>query len=136
MLLAVPFDMLMDFHRALPDQEQSAGDEYQVTHGEGLAEQGKQVNTEMRQPEQQKQQQQARDHGDQEADLPAFFALFLRQASNQDGNKDNVIDAEHDFQGGQSYQCYPSLYSKYPVKHIDLQWFRACRLTGWRCPGN
>ena len=55
------------------------------------------------------QQAEAQDHGKPDADATGIGALMLRQLVGQDGDEDQVVDAQHDFHDHQRHQRRPGV---------------------------
>jgi hypothetical protein len=70
---------------------------------------GEQVFGEAHDPAQRKQQQQARHHGKAKAQPTRFVAQFGRESSDQNGNEDDVVDAQHNFQCGEHRESDPEI---------------------------
>ena len=51
------------------------------------------------------QQNDSHDHGDPEPHTPGATALFHREPVGQDGDEDNVVDAQHDLHRGKGDEC-------------------------------
>ena len=103
----IGIDAVMDLPRRLPHQEQPARDEDQVPPGERLAEQAEQR---LRQPDyagDRRKQHEPQDQGEPDTEPAAERALFLRQAIGQDGDEDQIVDAEHDLHRDQRYESRP-----------------------------
>ena len=71
-------------------------------------------------PGQGQQQEQPGDHGQRQAQDPRAVALVLGQPAYQDGNEDDVVDTQDDFQGGQGHQGQPGLGAVDPFEHIGI----------------
>jgi hypothetical protein len=67
-----------------------------------------------------KQESQARHHGQAQAHLACDGALMLGESSDEDGEEDNVVDPQHDFQRGQGSQGDPYFRIGKPVQHQRL----------------
>jgi hypothetical protein len=67
-------------------------------------------------PSDREQQQHPRAHRQAQTDQAAFFPLFLGQAVDEDGDENDVVDAEHDFQQCQRQECAPGLRVGEPVE--------------------
>src|SRR5690606_5767377 len=91
-------DAVPDFQRALEQQEQAAEEQDQVAARDALAHHREQVGGQAHHPGDRQQQQDARAHGQGQADKARPGLLVLGQARNQDGNEDDVVDAQDDFQ--------------------------------------
>ena len=102
-------DFGVDFVRRLRDQEHAAADQDDVAPGNPDAEDREQRIGQLHQPGQAEQHRDAKDEGEREADLPRPKRLIGRAARHQDGNEDDVVDAQHDLEHGQSGQRRPGL---------------------------
>ncbi|EMH76793.1 hypothetical protein EHI8A_243340 [Entamoeba histolytica HM-1:IMSS-B] len=95
----------MDLLGRLPQQEQATGDEDQVLPGKALAEHLDDGLGELDDPGHGTEQTQAQDQRQADADAAALLLLVRGQLVGQDGDEDEVVDAQHHFhhdQGGES----------------------------------
>src|SRR5690606_13435452 len=83
--------------------------QYQVTATDADAEDVEEVGLEAHDPAEREQQQQARDHGEAQAQAAGLVADVGGQADDQDGDEDDVVNAEDDFQGGQHCKGDPDI---------------------------
>ena len=67
----------------------------------------------------------AHDHREREADLAGLVLLLGRQLAGEDRDEDDVVDAEHDLEGGQREEADPGLRVGEPVHEVGS-------LRGWR----
>jgi hypothetical protein len=95
--------------RSLPQQEQATEQQHQVTAADADAEDVEEVGLEAHDPAEREQQQQARDHGEAQAQAAGLVAHVGGQAADQDGDEDDVVNAEDDFQGGQHRKGDPDV---------------------------
>jgi hypothetical protein len=79
----------------LADQEQPAGQQDEVLAGNRQAQHLEQRPGQGQQPGGAGQHAEAHQHREAKADPPRRDALRLRQAVRQDGDEDEVVDAEH-----------------------------------------
>ena len=105
--LVPAFQVVVDFHRGLADQEQATTDQHDVAPGNRLAPDGEQRLVETGQPGDDEQQREARDQRRAEAEPACCRALTLREPVCENGNEDKVVDAEHDLKRGQRGQADP-----------------------------
>ena len=96
-----PDDIVVDLVGRLPDQEQAARDQDQVAPREAVIEQREQRRRELDDEGDAAEQDQPQDHRQADADTAGVRALCLRQLVGQDGDEDQVVDAEHDFHDDQ-----------------------------------
>jgi len=120
------FDALVDLGDALPDQEQAAGEQDQVLAGHRLRRLGqprggqtegrevKQGGGETQHRRQGEEQQDARPHGQLQPQTPRPRRQGGGQPAGDDGDEDDVVDAQHDLQRGEGKQGDHGL-------HQDLQ---------------
>jgi hypothetical protein len=97
-VVQIAFELLVDFQRALREQEQAAADQDQIAPGERLAEHREQRMGQTRDPGQRHQQQDAREHGAGQAHGACAGTLCLRQLVGHDRQENDVVDAKHDLQ--------------------------------------
>ena len=95
------FHELMDFLGALPDEEQAAAEKDQVASGEASAHHGDQGFGHAGHPRERRQQRDAHEHGKEQAEPAGEGALFPRQLVHQDGDEDDVVDTQHQLEGGE-----------------------------------
>jgi hypothetical protein len=103
------FERLVDLGRALPQEEEPAADEDQVTNGDGPAEDDRKRLRQPEDPGDRQQQQDADPHREPETDPAPSCLLLRRQPSRDDREEDDVVDAEHDLQDRQRRQRDPRL---------------------------
>ena len=58
------------------------------------------------------QQQEARDHGERQADDARPFALMHRQGGGNDGDDDDIVDPENDLEAGQGQEAQQGFRSR------------------------
>ncbi len=98
--------------RNSPPQQQD-----QVSARDSLVQHGEERLGETHHPGQREQQQDAGAHGEPQPQNARFLALSLRQAADQDGDKDDVVDAQHDFEQGKGRESNPGGGIKNPFQH-------------------
>ena len=106
-LFVTRFHLGVDFMGGLRDQEQSAADQDDVAPREGHALHGEDRLCQADQPHQQAEQENAEQKRERQPDLPRALGLRLRDARDDDRQKDHIVDAENDFQRRQGQQCCP-----------------------------
>jgi hypothetical protein len=99
----------VDLHDRFDQQEQTAADEDQIAPGNLLGQHSEKRCGEPHHPGEHEQQGEAGEHGKTQAQHARPLALLRRQPENQDGDEDNVVHPEHDFENGQGDECYPCL---------------------------
>ena len=92
---------------AFPQQEQATEEQDQVATGDALAKHHEQVGGQLHDPGDRQQQQDARDHGQRQAEDPSACLHMLGHAADQDRNHDDVIDAQDDLKGRQGEEGNP-----------------------------
>jgi len=102
-------DLDKDLVRGLVEQEQAAEQQHQVTAAEAIAGDREQVFGQAHHPAQRKQQQQPRDHREAQAQAAGKVALLRRQAADQDGDEDDVVHAQDDFEGCEHRKSDPEI---------------------------
>ncbi|MNS94068.1 hypothetical protein D3C72_1282710 [compost metagenome] len=98
----------MDLGRSLPDQKQTTGNQDHVLPGEGLAQDLDHRCGQLHDEGDGAQQCQTQDQRHADTDTACFLLVLLGQFVGQDRDKDQVIDAEHDFHHHQCGQSNPS----------------------------
>jgi hypothetical protein len=102
-----PFQLLVDLLRCLVHQEGAAAEENQVTSGEGMIEHPEELRRQRGKPVHGEEESQAGDAGDGEAEKPRAVLFFLREFPGEDGDEDDVVDAEHDLHQSQCCKTRP-----------------------------
>jgi hypothetical protein len=97
-LLAL-LDGLEDLARCLVEQEQPAAQQHQVAPAEGVAGDREQLGRQAHDPAERQQQRDARDHRERQAGAARLVALCSGEPAHQDGQEDDVVDAQHDLEG-------------------------------------
>jgi hypothetical protein len=95
------FHQLVHLLGALPDQEQAAAEQDQVAAGEAVAEHGDHRFGHAGHPRQGRQQGEAHEHRQEQAEPAGEDALLGRQLVHQDGDEDHVVDTQHQLEGGE-----------------------------------
>ncbi|MCY1499837.1 hypothetical protein D9M68_338650 [compost metagenome] len=108
---------LMQFHRALEEQEQAAQDQDQVAAGYLRAQQREQGFGQRDDPGDARQQAQAHNHCQRQADQARAVALRRRQLVRQDGDEHQVVDAQHNFKHDQRRQAEPGGGVGHPIEN-------------------
>ncbi|MNV09923.1 hypothetical protein D3C71_1004320 [compost metagenome] len=106
-VMLAAFQPLVQFHRALEQQEQSAAQQDQITPGEAVLEQGDQRFGQFHDPGQRGQQHQPHQQRQCQPDHPRAVALVRRQLVGQDRDEHQVVDAENDLQHDQGCKAHP-----------------------------
>ena len=95
--------------RGLVEQEQAAKQQDQIAAADAHAGNLEQVGRQAHDPTEGEQQRQPRDHGKTQPDAAGFVAHLGRQAPHKDGDENDVVDAQDDFQGGQHRKSDPDI---------------------------
>ncbi len=98
---------MVNFLRGLPDEEEAAGDQDQVAPRESVAEQFEHGLGELHDNGNGGEQRQSQDQGRADADAPCPRLLLLWQLVRQDGDEDQIVDAENDLQHHQGHKRDP-----------------------------
>jgi hypothetical protein len=101
--------VVVDLKGRLGEQEQTAAEQDQIAGGDDVTEHSEQLGGEVGDPGQRGEEQDPGDHRRAQTQGPCAGALPLRQLARQDGDEDDVVDAQHDFEGGQGRQRDPRL---------------------------
>ena len=101
------FHLGMNLVGRLRDQEQPAADQDDVAPREGHAAHAEDRLGQADQPHQQAEQEDAENEREREPDLPRALRLRLGNASDDNRQEDDVVDAEHDLERRQRQQRRP-----------------------------
>ncbi len=115
--LGRPFQGDVDLVGTLADEEQAPQQQDQIAAGDGFTQHGEERIGEAHHPGQREQQQDPGTHGEPQTQNTRFLTLRLRQATYQDGDKDDVVDAQHDLEQGKGGECDPGRGIKNPFQH-------------------
>jgi hypothetical protein len=110
---------LEDLGRGLPEQEQAAADEDQVSPRELDAGDREHRRGQADDPRDGQQQQDAHAHREPQADVAGAVALARRQLADEDRDEDDVVDAEHDLEHRQRQQGDPGLGVRQQVHAVQ-----------------
>ena len=88
----------MNFMRRFGDEEQTAADQDDVPPGNGHAKEGYNGRGEAHQPGEAGEHDHAENEREREADLSGAACLLGIEAGGQDGDEDEIVDAEHDLE--------------------------------------
>ncbi|OPZ68441.1 MAG: hypothetical protein BWY83_02319 [bacterium ADurb.Bin478] len=86
----------MNLMRAFADEKETAEDQNQVSSRDLLTQDREKRLGQPHQPGQGQQQADAGEHGQSQAHDPAVVALRDRQFSHQDGDEDDIVNAQND----------------------------------------
>ncbi|MCY1403093.1 hypothetical protein D9M71_182600 [compost metagenome] len=103
----MPLEPFMQLHGGLEQQEHATEQHNQVTAGEGLVEHFEQRLGQRHHPGDARQQAQTHQQRQGQANKPRTVALRRWQLVRQDGDKYEVVDAEHQLQHDQGQQAKP-----------------------------
>jgi len=106
-MVRLAFEAFVDFARAFRDQEETACDENQVAAGERVPEQMEERSGQANDLGERGEQRDAREHGASQADATGAPLLLPREFARQDGNENDVVDAEDDLEHRQRQQAEP-----------------------------
>ena len=93
----IALEAVMDFKGALDQQEKTASDQDQVAAGKRMAPDGKQGLAQAHDPRDGDQEYDPHDHGKCQPDQSGALSLLFRQAANQNGDENDIVDAQYDF---------------------------------------
>ena len=105
----VPGIVQKDLAGRLPDEEQAAGEQDQVAPRDLVADDGEHRRRQADHPGEHEQQRDAHEHGERETQAPRELAARRRQAVHQDGDEDDVVDAQHQLERGERGKGDPGL---------------------------
>ena len=97
----------MDLGSRLPHQEQATGDQDHVFPRKRLAEDLKYRGRQLHDKRDSAQQAQAQHQRHADADTARLSSVLFGQFVGENRDKDQVIDAQHDFHDDQGGQCHP-----------------------------
>ena len=92
------FELVVNLDGRLPQQEQAAADEDEIAAREAVIERGEERLGEPHDPGEREEQQDAHAHRAAEAERPRALLLFFRQLADEDGDENDVVYAENDFE--------------------------------------
>ena len=122
----------MDLVHAFPEQEQPTADQNQISPRERLT-QGEQRRRQSHDPGDRQQQQDPGPHRQPQAESACGVALRLGQATDQDRDEDDVVDAQNDFKRGERRQRYPRVRIGDPIEHESLPFKARTRIADLAC---
>ncbi|MNP30402.1 hypothetical protein D3C76_1234710 [compost metagenome] len=105
---------MVDLLGAFPQQEQATEEQDQVAPGDAMAEDLEQVGSQAHDPGDRQQQEDARDHGQGQAEDPGTWLHVLGHAADQDRDHDDVVDPEHDLKRGEGEKGNPDFRAGQP----------------------
>src|SRR5215813_3310948 len=111
---------------ALGNQEKSADYEDEIAPGNLLVKKCKKRGGETDHPSNRKKQDNAHYHRQAQTEKAGCGLLRGRQFAGKNGDEDNVIDAENDFQSEQRGKSHPSVWIHEPIHDL----FPPTRLRG------
>ncbi|MNV69796.1 hypothetical protein D3C71_1627230 [compost metagenome] len=100
-------DVLMDLARGLPDQERAPGNQDDVAPGNAFAKDREDRLGQRHDPGNRRQQAQAHHQRKSDPQPPRLLAHGFGQLVGQDGDENQVVDAEHDLHDHQCGQGGP-----------------------------
>ena len=108
-MLLAGLDLDKNFMRGFVQQKQTAEQQDQVAPADALPQQAEQISRQAHDPAQREQQQQTRDHGKAQPQPARLVAQMRRQSPHQNRDEDDVVNAQHNFQGGQHRKGDPDI---------------------------
>ena len=142
----VRFELVVDFGGGFPDEEEAAGEEDEVLPGDaedavmggggghhvpegGVDGDFEEGALEAHDPADGGQEEEAHEHGEAEADEAGLGALGGGEAVDEDGDEDDVVDAEDDLEEGEGEEGGPGGGIGKPVEHggYVVDWRRPAR---------
>src|SRR5438046_3406859 len=91
----IPYTTLF---RSLPQKEEAAGDQDEVTAGNFLAEDREERLDQPADPGEQEEEPDAHEHGEEQSDPSRELPARLGHLVHENGNEDDVVDAEHELE--------------------------------------
>ncbi len=113
------FQPVVDLVSALGDEEESAEDEHEIAPRDLLAKDGEERRRELHDPAEREQQQDPHQHRQHQTDLAGPLLLGLGELSRQDGEEDDVVDAQDDLEDRERGEANPGLRVGYPVHEVE-----------------
>ena len=106
-LRLMSFQSLVQFHRALEQEEQAAEDQNEVAAGQAEAPDGHQRRSQCHDPGDGGEQCEADDERQREADHARGVALMRRQLVGQNRDEDEIVDTENNLENDQGSKTDP-----------------------------
>src|SRR5690554_3681346 len=110
----------MDLERRLTEQEQAAADQNQIPSGESDIEDREELGLKPHDPRDDEQQQDARAHREAQPEDPCALSLRLGQAPDENGDENDVVDAEDDLEQRQRRERDPRFRRADPLHRSAL----------------
>src|SRR5690606_34468932 len=115
--LVPALDGAVDLRSRLGEQEQPAGQQDDVAPGDREVEDLEQRRGQLGEPHETRQQHEAADQREAEAEALGEQAAVLRDALGDDRQEDDVVDPEHDLEKGEGQQAGPDGGIGNPLEH-------------------
>ena len=107
--VVLAFEAAVDFVDAFPEEEKSAAEHDEVFAGDGVAEDVEERMDELREPKNGAEQEDARDQRDHQPEGTGAGLLLGGELPGEDGDEDDVVDAEDDLQHGEREEADPEV---------------------------
>src|SRR5262249_60207750 len=105
----------MDLIGTLGEEKQSPQKQNEITAGDRMLPHRQQRGGETQHPAQRKEQSNAHEHGQSQAYEPRRSPLLQRQFVDQNGDKNDVVNAEHDLEQSERQKPYPEVWFEKPI---------------------
>ena len=105
--LGMPFDLLVEFRRAFPEEEEASQNKDEILTRNGMRSDRKEWLLQLHNPGDAEEQQYPGHHREGEAEKAGLCPLRFGQFVHEDGDKDDVVDSQHDLHDGERQQGDP-----------------------------
>ena len=109
------FELLVNFMRGLVDEEQAAQQQDEIASADAVIKEAEERRGEPDHPRQATEQHHAGNDRQPQARLPRLGLLVRWQLARQDGDKDDVINAQYDLEQSQREQTDPDFGAGDPI---------------------
>ncbi len=110
-------ELVVDLDRRLPDEEEATGEQDEVAPGDAVAHHREQVAGQPHHPADGEEEPEPRHEGDDEPQLAGLRLLLPREAAGEDGEEDDVVDAQDDLHEGERRERDPGLGGAEQFEH-------------------
>jgi hypothetical protein len=118
MIWAMVVQLVMDLHGGLADQEEASEQQDEIAPRDVVPQHREERPRELHDPGDAEQQQDARDERPRQPQRAGLGLLLGRQLTGENGDENDVVDAEHDLEHRQREQGNPRLRIGNPIEHV------------------
>lgn len=111
------FQAGMNFQRGLGQKEYAAQNQNNIPAGNFVVKNAKPGFNQTHYPHQTEQQRQSGKHRQPQTEASCLISLCFGQPAHKNGNKDDVVDSQDNFQCNQRRQSNPGFGKQNPLKH-------------------